>query len=114
MNNSRKPQIDRFIFVGGTLVLLAAVVPIVVAPEWSVKMIDAAFSFLTQQFGIYYIIAACAIFVFLLWVSVSDFGGTVLGRIDGTSDRLCDRVGAVIIRLCNPRVVDCEGDEKTF
>ena len=79
MNKSVKPQIDWFIFFGGTLILLAAVVPIVVAPEWSFKMVNAAFSFLTQQFGVYYIIAACTIVVFLLWISISDFGRTVLG-----------------------------------
>ena len=64
--------------------MLAAVVPIVVAPEWSFKMVNAAFSFLTQQFGIYYIIAACTIVVFLLWISISNFGGTVLG-LDGVA-----------------------------
>jgi len=79
LNKNSKPQIDWFIFVGGTVVLLAAVVPIAVAPEWSIKMVAAAFSFLTQQFGVYYVIAACAILVFLLWVAISDFGGTVLG-----------------------------------
>ncbi len=79
MDKNPKPQIDWFIFIGGTLVLLAAVVPIAVAPEWSIKIVAAAFSFLTQQFGVYYIVAACAILVFLLWVAINDFGGTILG-----------------------------------
>lgn len=79
LNKNPKPQIDWFIFIGGTLILLAAVVPIIVAPEWSFEKVNDAFSFLTQQFGVYYVIAACAIVVFLIWISISDFGGVVLG-----------------------------------
>ena len=79
MSDNETPKIDWFIFIGGTLLLLAVVVPIVVAPQWSFEVINTSFNFLTQQFGIFYIIAACVIFVFLIWLSISHYGGVVLG-----------------------------------
>jgi len=79
MSDGIKPRIDWFIFFGGTLLLLSVVIPILVAPERSFNVINAAFEFLTERLGVYYIIAACAIFIFLMWISISDFGGVVLG-----------------------------------
>ena len=79
MNDSNRSQIDWFIFTVGTALLVAVVVPIVVAPEWSFGVINMAFQFITTEFGVYYVWAACIIFVFLLWLSVSRFGGIVLG-----------------------------------
>ena len=79
MNDSNESQIDWFIFVVGTALLVAVVVPIVVAPEWSFGVINAARKFVTNEFGVYYVWAACLIFVFLVWLSISRFGGIVLG-----------------------------------
>ena len=79
MNDSNGSQIDWFIFFVGTALLAAVVIPIVVAPEWSFGVINAAFKFITNEFGVYYVWAACIIFLFLLWLSVSRFGGVVLG-----------------------------------
>ena len=79
MNDSNGSQIDWFIFFVGTALLVAVVVPIVVAPEWSFGVIQTAFRFLTNQFGVFYVIAACLTIVFLLWISISKYGGIVLG-----------------------------------
>lgn len=79
MDQKDEPQIDWFIFAVGTALLLAVVIPIVVAPEWSFGAINTAFEFITQKIGVYYIIAACAAIVFLLWISFSRYGGIVLG-----------------------------------
>ena len=81
-NNNEKPQIDWFIFVAGTALLLTIVIPITLKPEWSFGVVNAAFSFLTQHLGVYYVIAACLTFVFLLWIAFSDLGGIVLGPAD--------------------------------
>ena len=79
MNDSNGSQIDWFIFVVGTALLAAVVIPIVAAPEWSFGVINASFEFITNEFGVYYVWSACIIFVFLLWLGVSRFGGIVLG-----------------------------------
>ena len=106
MNNSEKPQIDRFIFFGGTLLLLAVVLPIAFAPQWSFEVINASFIFLTHEFGIYYIIAACAVIVFLIWVAVSHNGDIVLGpdgvapshsRFSWAAMLFCTGIGSALI-----------------
>ncbi len=79
MNDSNGSQIDWFIFLAGTALLTAVVIPIVVAPEWSFRIINVSFQFITREFGVYYVWAACIIFVFLLWLSISKYGGIVLG-----------------------------------
>ena len=79
MNDSTGSQIDWFIFVVGTALLAAVVIPIVVAPEWSFGVINVSFSFITNEFGVYYVWAASITFVFLVWLSISRFGGIVLG-----------------------------------
>ena len=88
------------------MLLLAVVVPIVVASEWSFNVVNASFDFLTQQFGIFYIIAACAIVVFLLEISISDFGRTVLGpdgvgpshsRFSWAAMLFCTGIGSALI-----------------
>ena len=106
LNNSKEPQIDWFIFFGGTLLLLAVVVPIIVAPEWSLGVVNASFEFLTQQFGVYYIIAACTVLVFLLWIGISDSGAIVLGpdgvapshsRFSWAAMLFCTGIGSALI-----------------
>ena len=84
-NDSNGSQIDWFIFVVGTALLAAVVIPIVVAPEWSFGVINVSFKFITTEFGVYYVWAASITFVFLVWLSISRFGGIVLGP-EGTKD----------------------------
>jgi BCCT family betaine/carnitine transporter len=79
MNNPSKSGIDWFIFFGGTICLAAIVIPIVLAPEWSAVLINEAFIILTQHLGVFYVIAACLIFFFLIGIAVSSFGRIVLG-----------------------------------
>ncbi len=79
MNDSNGSQIDWFIFIVGSGLLAAVVIPIVVVPEWSFGVINAAFQFITNEFGVYYVWAACIIFIFLVWLAVSRFGGIILG-----------------------------------
>lgn len=79
MNDSNGSQIDWFIFIVGSALLAAVVIPIVVVPDWSFSVINTAFQFITNELGVYYVWAACLIFVFLVWLSISRFGGIVLG-----------------------------------
>ncbi len=78
-NDSKGSQIDWFIFIVGTALLAAVVIPIVVAPEWSFGVINASFQFITNELGVYYVWAACITFIFLVWLSISRFGGILLG-----------------------------------
>ena len=67
-----QPKVDWFIFIAGSALLLTIVIPAAVAPDWTAHKIGIAYDFITQKFGIYYIIAAIATTVFLLSIAVYD------------------------------------------
>ncbi len=81
VSNEEKPapQIDWFVFLGGCGVLLACIMPIVLAPEWRTAAIGRLFGFLTQSLGIVYVCAAIATLSFLLYIAISEHGNVVLG-----------------------------------
>ncbi len=100
------PRIDWFIFGGGTLLLLAVVIPILVAPQWSERRIAGAFRFITEEVGIFYIIAACTIFVYLLAIALGEKGRLVLGppgvkpaysRFSWVAMLFCTGIGASLV-----------------
>ena len=106
MSDNESPRIDWFIFIVGTALLLSVVIPIVVAPKWSIGIVNDAFSFLTQHLGVYYVITACAVFVFLLWIAFGKAGRIVLGpadvspsysRFSWTAMLFCTGIGASLI-----------------
>lgn len=72
-------NIDWFIFIGGCSVLLAVILPIVVAPDWSLEAIGVVFTLLTQKLGVVYVMAAIATLGLLLWIAMSRHGNVVLG-----------------------------------
>jgi len=74
-----QPRVDWFIFIAGSAILLMIVLPAAFAPSWTSNKIDIAYRFITQTFGIYYIIAAVAITVFLMWIALSRKGSRLLG-----------------------------------
>ncbi len=74
-----QPKVDWFIFIAGSALLLTIVIPAAVAPDWTAHKIGIAYDFITQKFGIYYIIAAIATTVFLLSIAVSHKGRRILG-----------------------------------
>ena len=82
MSENESPRIDWFIFIVGSALLLSVVIPIVVAPEWSVGLVNSAFAFLTQHLGVYYVLTACLVFAFLLWIALGKAGNIVLGPED--------------------------------
>ena len=75
----RKSEVDWFIFVAGSLLLIAVILPIVFAPDASRELITNIFTFLTTEMGVAYIIGATLIFVFLLVIAVSRWGSIRLG-----------------------------------
>ena len=107
-NYNEKPQVDWFIFFGGTILLLSVVIPVIVAPQWSLMIIDAAFGFITERFGVFYVFAACLVFGFLLWIAFSEYGRIVLGpegatpahsRFSWGAMLFCTGIGSSLIYL---------------
>ena len=90
-SRSRNPdtddvRIDWFIFTVGSLLLLMVVIPIVIAPELSEKMVASAFTFVTGQIGVWYVISGFGIFIYLMSLTISQKGRIVLGPPGVTAD----------------------------
>ncbi|MEJ6704472.1 MAG: BCCT family transporter [Pseudomonadales bacterium] len=100
-----KIEVDWFIFGVGCLILLAIIVPLVVAPQWSGDMINATFDKVTSELGVFYVIAAIATLGFLLWIAISPYGRVRLGDIENrtfsnfswASMLFCAGIGASLI-----------------
>jgi BCCT family betaine/carnitine transporter len=72
-------NIDWFIFISTAVIILGICVPLVVFPEAGSRSVSAAFEFVTQKFGVFYIWSASAAFAFLLWLALGRHGKVLLG-----------------------------------
>lgn len=79
LHEQPEAEIDWFIFLTGTAILFGVVIPIIVAPEWSMDIIDTTFRFITTELGVLYIIVTVTTFIFLIWLGLSRWGTLVLG-----------------------------------
>ena len=105
-SEEQTPKIDWFIFTVGTVLLLMVVVPIVVAPAWSEQVINDVMAYITGTYGIWYVNLACVVFVFLVWLAISEKGRIVLGpegvqpsysRFSWVAMLFCTGIGAALI-----------------
>ena len=101
-----KGEIDWVIFAGGCGILLSVVTSIVLFPELSGQVIGDAFTFITQNLGVVYVVITIAVFIFLLWLALSRYGAIKLGEdepVYGTFSwaamMFCAGIGASLIYL---------------
>jgi len=80
--NGEKTNIDWFIFISTASLVIGVCIPLVIAPEWGENIVNAAFTFITQKFGILYIWASLATLIFLLWLALSTYGSIRLSDND--------------------------------
>ena len=87
-NNEIKKSgdIDFFVVMLGSIMLLAIVIAIVVNQEWSENIIGNSFDFITNEFGIAYIIVLNISLAFLVLLAFGKNGKIVLGGIDSNKD----------------------------
>ncbi len=69
-----KANIDWFIFITTASLVIGICIPLVLAPEWGADIVNIAFAFITQQFGVLYIWASLATIIFLLWLALGPYG----------------------------------------
>ncbi len=85
--------------------LLTIILPIVLAPEWSLTTINIIFTFLTEKLGVAYVMAAISTLGLLLWIAISRHGDVVLGgdgqpvhsSLSWASMLFCAGIGASLI-----------------
>lgn len=80
--DTEAPSTDWFIFIAGSALLLSVVLTIVISPEWSADVINIARAYLTGEFGVWYILGTCIVFVFLVVLALSEKGRIILGPAD--------------------------------
>lgn len=75
-------SIDMRVFVPSLSIIIGLILPIALFPEAGPKMVSAAFSFATGNFGWLYMIAGLAVVVFLIGLAFSKYGNVRLGGAD--------------------------------
>lgn len=67
-------------FFGALFIILAACVPLIMYPEAGERVINAMFTFVTEEMGWLYMLSGAAIFVLLMWFAFGPFGNKRLGE----------------------------------
>lgn len=71
--------IDKIVFFGAIIALLAVALPIIIFPESSASIINAINSMILTKFGVLFIWFGLFCIVFCFWISFSRYGKIVLG-----------------------------------
>ncbi|QTM98770.1 BCCT family transporter [Sediminibacillus dalangtanensis] len=74
--------IDWPTFIGALIILLAVTIPLVLFPEQGEAFVLAANDFVTQNFGVVYLLVGFVLFFFLIYVAFSVNGHIKLGEKD--------------------------------
>lgn len=80
VHDGTKSDIDWFISLATTGLVIGICLPVVLAPEWSAAVVNLAFAFITRNFGVLYIWASMLIMLFLGWLAFSRHGAIRLGK----------------------------------
>jgi BCCT family betaine/carnitine transporter len=76
---SSDANVDWLIFTGGVVTICTLCVPLVYFPDAGKVALADAFEFLTQNFGVVYVAAACGVFCLLLYLALSRYGRITFG-----------------------------------
>ncbi len=71
--------LDHLIFFGSVMVIFSLCMPLVLFPEHGARLLGQAFAFLTQNFGVFYVMGGVATLSFLLFIAFSRYGDIRLG-----------------------------------
>jgi BCCT family betaine/carnitine transporter len=78
--------LDRRVFYPSLAVITAVVAPLLLFPEAGPAAVNAAFAFVTGQFGWLYLAAGLGAVVFLIGLALSRYGNVRLGGPDDTPE----------------------------
>jgi len=78
-SDMEKVKIDRTIFTASILAVIIICIPLAKFPDEGTKIVNAVFNFITAKLGVIYLWAGIGCLGFLLWLSLSKYGGIVLG-----------------------------------
>ena len=75
------PRIDWTVFSSSVVLIVGLVLPLALYPEAGKELLGAAFVYLTETFGLLYILAGIAALSFLLYLALSRHGDIVFGEM---------------------------------
>jgi BCCT family betaine/carnitine transporter len=78
-NDVQDQNLDRLIFFGSVLIIFSLCIPLALFPKQGAEMLGAAFNYLTQNFGIFYVVGSVATVGFLGFIAFSRHGAIRLG-----------------------------------
>ena len=85
LEGKKSAEIDYFIVLVGSILILTIVLAIAINQEWSEKAIQNAFNFITYEFGVLYIIIMNTALIFLGILAFGKKGKIILGCLLYTS-----------------------------
>ncbi len=103
--NDTSANIDWFVFVAGTVGILAVCLPLIVFPEAGRVALAAAFHAVTHSLGSVYLLSGLAVLFLLLYLAFGRFGKVVLGSepkpdhstFSWTSMLFCGGIGTSVL-----------------
>ncbi|WP_404456258.1 BCCT family transporter [Virgibacillus necropolis] len=78
----KKSVIDWPTFIGALVLILGVSIPLILFPEGGAKVVNIANDFMTENFGMLYLLVGLAAFAFLVFVAFSKNGQIKLGNAD--------------------------------
>src|SRR5690625_7939263 len=79
MDQMKAKFIDWPTFIGALILVLGVSIPLILFPETGAAVVDVANTFMTDKFGVRYILVGLAAFAFLMFVAFSRNGHVQLG-----------------------------------
>lgn len=73
-------RIDKFVFFGVIFILLSVTLPLALFPEQGADIVASIKSFVTDKFGVFYLLLGVVALGFVLYVAFSDIGQIKLGN----------------------------------
>ncbi|MFB5661060.1 BCCT family transporter [Alteribacillus sp. HJP-4] len=67
-------------FIGALVLLVLVAGPLVMIPEFGAGAVEAANTFVSQNFGVLYLLIGMGLFIFLMYIAFSRYGRIVLGN----------------------------------
>ena len=76
------PRTDLRVFVSSLAVLFSVTAPLMIWPDRSGRILDAAYAFITDRLGVVYLWAGLATLILVLWLALGRYGQVKLGAPD--------------------------------
>jgi len=102
-------RIDRPAFITSVAIILLVSIPLASSPDTAGAMLQSTYDYISQEFGVIYLLASVGANGFLVWLALSHFGKAKMGAPDSTPEfdtlswiamLFCAGIGGGLIYWC--------------